>query len=127
MTASSMLASLLFIVGPCAAVALVCKHELARCMSWGTDREAIILRTLIASLDQRPDLDDADRADLLAARVALDAWQSGARLTILAVDHASFIYTAYAMLDRVWQRIFRETLPAGRFAMPTSVHRRFRR
>jgi hypothetical protein len=93
----------------------------------GGNREAVILRTLIASLERRPDLDDVDRADLLSARVAWDAWQSGALLTILAVDHEAFIYTAYALLERVWQHSFRESLPVGHFVMPATVQRRFRR
>jgi hypothetical protein len=96
-------------------------------MGWGKDREAVILRTLIASLERRPDLDDVDRADLLSARVAWDAWQSGALLTILAVDHEAFIYTAYALLDRVWRHALRESLPAGRFVTPAKARRRFRR
>jgi hypothetical protein len=115
------------VIGAGVILLVVCGPEIVRGMGRHRDREATNLRSLIARLERRSDLDDADRADVLAARLALDSWQSGGLLTILAVDHVSFIYVAYAMLDRVWQRVFHEALPAEQRAMPDRLLARFRR
>jgi hypothetical protein len=127
MTLPSIPVSLLPIVVACAVVALACRNKLARCLGVGNARAANVLRTLISSLERRPDLEDEDRAELLAARVALDAWQSGPCLTILPVDHEMFVYTAFALLNRVWERVALESLPAGRYVLPVKTRRRFRR